>query len=115
MTGSTLAPSLSAKENRNKKKTTYESKWFHFCDLGGTRTHGPLIKSQLLYQLSYEVIFDLHGRAMPILRVQICNNIFNSARIAGLIFFDVVINVCYIIVFIQFIQNFINFGSLFRR
>ena len=23
--------------------------------LGGTRTHGPLIKSQLLYQLSYEV------------------------------------------------------------
>ena len=26
-----------------------------FSDLGGTRTHGPLIKSQLLYQLSYEV------------------------------------------------------------
>ena len=26
-----------------------------FGDLGGTRTHGPLIKSQLLYQLSYEV------------------------------------------------------------
>ncbi len=26
-----------------------------FCDLAGTRTLGPLIKSQLLYQLSYEV------------------------------------------------------------
>ncbi len=25
------------------------------CDLGGARTHDPLIKSQLLYQLSYEV------------------------------------------------------------
>ncbi len=24
-------------------------------DLGGARTHDPLIKSQLLYQLSYEV------------------------------------------------------------
>ncbi len=28
-----------------------------FCDLGGARTLDPLIKSQLLYQLSYEVIF----------------------------------------------------------
>lgn len=27
-----------------------------FCDLGEARTHDPLIKSQLLYQLSYEVI-----------------------------------------------------------
>ena len=26
-----------------------------FCDLGETRTLDPLIKSQLLYQLSYEV------------------------------------------------------------
>ena len=26
------------------------------CDLGGARTLDPLIKSQLLYQLSYEVI-----------------------------------------------------------
>ncbi len=25
------------------------------CDLGGARTLDPLIKSQLLYQLSYEV------------------------------------------------------------
>ena len=29
-----------------------------FCDLGGARTLGPLIKSQLLYQLSYEVIVN---------------------------------------------------------
>ena len=26
------------------------------CDLGGARTLDPLIKSQLLYQLSYEVM-----------------------------------------------------------
>ena len=32
-----------------------------FCDLGGTRTHGPLIKSQLLYQLSYEVFLVASG------------------------------------------------------
>ena len=38
-----------------KKKTTYFRKWLIFGDLGGTRTHDPLIKSQLLYQLSYEV------------------------------------------------------------
>ena len=28
-----------------------------FCDLGEARTLDPLIKSQLLYQLSYQVIF----------------------------------------------------------
>lgn len=28
-----------------------------FRDPGGTRTHDPMIKSQLLYQLSYGVIF----------------------------------------------------------
>ena len=38
------------------KKTTYFRKWLIFGDLGGTRTHDPLIKSQLLYQLSYEVV-----------------------------------------------------------
>ena len=32
------------------------SEYLRFCDLGGARTLGPLIKSQLLYQLSYEVI-----------------------------------------------------------
>ena len=34
-------------------------KSFIFCDPGETRTLGPLIKSQLLYQLSYGV-FDLY-------------------------------------------------------
>ena len=33
---------------------------FSFGDLGGARTLGPLIKSQLLYQLSYEVIILSH-------------------------------------------------------
>ena len=28
------------------------------CDPGGARTLDPLIKSQLLYQLSYGVVFD---------------------------------------------------------
>ena len=27
-----------------------------FCDLGGARTLDPMIKSHLLYQLSYEVV-----------------------------------------------------------
>ena len=39
---------------QSKNKTTYFHRWL-LGDLGGTRTHGPLIKSQLLYQLSYEV------------------------------------------------------------
>jgi hypothetical protein len=32
-----------------------------FCDLGEARTLDPLIKSQLLYQLSYQVVFFLLG------------------------------------------------------
>ena len=44
-----------------KKKTTYFRKWLIFGDLGGTRTHDPLIKSQLLYQLSYEVFLVARG------------------------------------------------------
>ena len=45
------------------KKTTYFRKWLIFGDLGGTRTHDPLIKSQLLYQLSYEVfLVDVYKR-----------------------------------------------------
>ncbi len=36
----------------------------HACDLGGARTLDPLIKSQLLYQLSYEVI--CFGRSLPL-------------------------------------------------
>ncbi len=44
-----------------KKKTTYFRKWLIFCDLGGARTLDPLIKSQLLYQLSYEVFLVARG------------------------------------------------------
>ncbi len=44
-----------------KKKTTYFRKWLIFCDLGGARTLDPLIKSQLLYQLSYEVFLVASG------------------------------------------------------
>lgn len=36
----------------------------HACDLGGARTLDPLIKSQSLYQLSYEVI--CFGRSLPL-------------------------------------------------
>ena len=32
------------------------------CDLGGIRTLDPLIKSQLLYQLSYEVLSMMVAR-----------------------------------------------------
>ena len=31
---------------------------FPWCDLGGARTLDPMIKSHLLYQLSYQVIFS---------------------------------------------------------
>ena len=34
------------------------------CDPGEARTHDPVIKSHLLYQLSYRVIFNL-----PLLRL----------------------------------------------
>ena len=42
-----------------KRKTQQPHQPLRFqpsCDPGGTRTHDPLIKSQLLYQLSYGVI-----------------------------------------------------------
>jgi methylglyoxal synthase len=35
-----------------------------FCDPGGGRTHDPQIKSLLLYQLSYEVIFFVNAKVM---------------------------------------------------
>ena len=37
------------------------------CDLGGARTLDPMIKSHLLYQLSYQVI---HAIVVSLLRVQ---------------------------------------------
>ena len=41
---------------RKSQTAHYKSFGFPFGDPGGTRTHDPLIKSQLLYQLSYGVI-----------------------------------------------------------
>jgi hypothetical protein len=32
--------------------------WFPFCDPAGIRTQDPYIKSVLLYQLSYGILFD---------------------------------------------------------
>ena len=40
---------------RKSQTAHYKSFGFPFRDPGGTRTHDPLIKSQLLYQLSYGV------------------------------------------------------------
>ena len=41
---------------RKSQTAHYKSFGFPQGDPGGTRTHDPLIKSQLLYQLSYGVI-----------------------------------------------------------
>ena len=41
---------------RKSQTAHYKSFGFLSRDPGGTRTHDPLIKSQLLYQLSYGVI-----------------------------------------------------------
>ena len=43
-----------------KITSTIELRGLSLCDPGGARTHDPLIKSQLLYLLSYEVkmLFD---------------------------------------------------------
>jgi hypothetical protein len=54
---------ISAYLNRDKllvislsnKKSILFLRYSFNCDPGGTRTHGPMIKSQLLYQLSYGV------------------------------------------------------------
>ena len=44
-------------EAKTKNATTVSSSCIpNWSDPGGTRTHDPLIKSQLLYQLSYGVI-----------------------------------------------------------
>ena len=43
-------------KNTDNKKAT-ENQWLTFSDLGEDRTLDPLIKSQLLYRLSYQVVF----------------------------------------------------------
>ncbi len=47
-----------------------------FSLLGGTRTHGPLIKSQLLYQLSYEEQSVFAGAKIEIIMVSGKNSLF---------------------------------------
>jgi hypothetical protein len=41
----------------NLRHNSFQKKILKKCDPGETRTLGPLIKSQLLYQLSYEVFW----------------------------------------------------------
>jgi hypothetical protein len=48
-------------ENEGKAKGFQNASETLFCDFGGDRTHDPMIKSHLLYQLSYEIIFYLTG------------------------------------------------------
>ena len=45
-----------APENKKSHEESYDSSW-DFGALEGTRIPGPLIKSQMLYRLSYERIF----------------------------------------------------------
>ena len=48
---------------KNKPASKYLEAGLNFCDLGEARTLDPLIKSQLLYRLSYQVILPvLQGR-----------------------------------------------------
>ena len=42
---------------------------FDFCELAGTRTQGPYIKSVLLYQLSYQF-----AKVFPFRGFQVLNN-----------------------------------------
>ena len=47
-----------APENEKSHEESYDSSW-DFGALEGTRIPGPLIKSQMLYRLSYERIFNI--------------------------------------------------------
>lgn len=51
-----------APENGKSHEESYDSSW-DFGALEGTRIPGPLIKSQMLYRLSYERIFC--GKTIP--------------------------------------------------
>jgi hypothetical protein len=45
---------------RNKKRPA-RSRPFDFCDLAGVRTQDPLLKREMLYQLSYQVLCVYSG------------------------------------------------------
>ncbi len=70
-----------------------------FGDLGGARTLGPLIKSQLLYQLSYEVILIAKAK-YPFRGCKYIPIYLMFQKIFGLIFFNVVINIGDVFVFV---------------
>ena len=52
------AKSMQSSRKRKIPEESYDSS-FDFCALVGTRIPGPLIKSQMLYRLSYERIFSV--------------------------------------------------------
>ena len=54
---------------RKKPLTNLCCKWLIFSDLGEDRTLDPLIKSQLLYRLSYQVMFSGLQRNEKFLKV----------------------------------------------
>ena len=52
----TVQKPCSLRTKRKSHEESYDSSW-DFGALEGTRIPGPLIKSQMLYRLSYERIF----------------------------------------------------------
>lgn len=65
-------------QNRIKTKTasnTIRDGFLKFCDLGEARTLDPLIKSQLLYRLSYQVV-PVFCRDANIQSIAVTANVF---------------------------------------
>ena len=60
----------------------YGSLLSFFCDPGGARTLDPLIKSQLLYQLSYGVVAVLAKSGAKL------SHYFHSAKFSGQFFIE---------------------------
>jgi hypothetical protein len=58
---------------------------FFLCDLAGIRTQDPLIKSQMLYQLSYQ-IFPTICIALRLIAVQIYSDISHHQTFFNFIF-----------------------------
>ncbi len=76
---------LQYKEQHNRPKSHKKIKagllsCFYLCDPGEARTLDPLIKSQLLYQLSYGVIINLRLSIPSQKRVQRYGKYLNYAR-----------------------------------
>ena len=56
--------SLFLVRNSNKIQKPLNLAAFVFCELAGTRTQGPYIKSVLLYQLSYQFILYIRNKKL---------------------------------------------------